>query len=91
MGDDPSGDTAAGRFARGFRDVIAFFIIAGLAALFSWIAFGPGPRHFTIAFAGLIMPASGSMMGRAAFGLGALLAWGLLALFVTAWFRRPGR
>ena len=89
-GDDPSGDTAAGRFALGFRELLAFFIIAGFAATFSWIAFGPGPRHFSasIGFAGLIVPVSANAMGRVAFGLGALIAWGMLALFVILKFRR---
>jgi len=90
-GDDPSGDTAAGRFALGFRELLALFIMAGLACLFSWIAFGPGPRHFSasIGFAGLILPVSGDAMGRTAFGLGAVLAWCGVALFLWAILRRP--
>src|SRR5215469_1529874 len=69
-GENPSGDTAAGRFTIGFRKLLGLFVMAGLASLFSCVAFGPGPRHFSasIGFAGLILPVSGDAMGRAAFG-----------------------
>jgi len=89
-GDNPSGDTAAGRFALGFREILVFFILAGFASTFSWIAFGPGQRHFSggLDLGGVILPVSGSSMGRAAFGLGALIAWAMLALFIASKLRR---
>lgn len=86
-GDNPSGATAAGRLLLGFRDLLAFGTICGLGALFSWIAFGPGPRHFSVAFAGFLMPLASVMIGRAAFALGALLAWGMLIYFVVTKLR----
>ena len=52
---------------------------AGLAAAGTWVAFGDGPRHFV-----LPIPLGGSLgeiIGRAAFGIGALLAWLMTALF----------
>jgi hypothetical protein len=89
-GDNPAGDTAEGRFALGFRELLVFFILAGFAAMFSWIAFGPGPRHFSgaIGFAGLFVSIPGDTIGRAAFGIGALLAWAMLAIFLVTTFRR---
>lgn len=88
-GDNPSDATATGRLLLGYRDLLAFGIIVGLGALFSWIAFGPGPRHFSVAFMGFLLPMSGDIIGRAAFGLGALLAWGMLIHFAVTKLRRP--
>jgi uncharacterized membrane protein YedE/YeeE len=51
---------------------------AGLATAGTWVAFGEGERHFV-----LPLPVWGSLaeyLGRAAFGLGALLAWLVAAL-----------
>ena len=89
-GDNPSGDTAAGRFALDFRGLLAFFVMAGLASLFSWVAFGPGPRHFSasVGFVGLIVPVSGDAMGRGAFGFVAVLAWCGVVLFLREMLRR---
>src|SRR5580698_9309658 len=42
---------------------LGYSIVAGLAALFSWVAFGPGERHFSGSGAFL-----GAGVGRAAFG-----------------------
>ena len=52
------------------------FVMASLAALANWIAFGPGPRECTIAFAGLFFESGNWVNGfacRAGFGVGALL------------------
>jgi hypothetical protein len=51
---------------------------AGLATAGTWVAFGEGERHFV-----LPLPVWGSLaeyLGRAAFGLGALLAWLIAAM-----------
>jgi uncharacterized membrane protein YedE/YeeE len=55
---------------------------AGLATAGTWVAFGEGERHFV-----LPLPVWGSLaeyLGRAAFGLGALLAWLIAALVARA-------
>ena len=52
---------------------------AGLASAGTWVAFGEGTRHFV-----LPLPVGGSLgeyIGRAAFGLGALMSWGITAAF----------
>lgn len=56
---------------------------AGLATAGTWVAFGDGPRQFV-----LPIPLGGSLgeiIGRAAFGLGAVIAW-----LITLAFARVG-
>jgi hypothetical protein len=52
-------------------------IAYGLAALFTWVAFGPGPRHFSKGIDGLFFTGSGDTMGRVAFGFGPMFGWGI--------------
>jgi hypothetical protein len=80
VGADDNSDTLPAGAPRALRlanNVIGLGIVCGLALLFSWVAFGPGPRHFSIGLDGLWMPASGagSVIGRIAFGFGAILFW----------------
>lgn len=58
-------------------------IVSGLGALFGWIAFGPGDRHFSGSGAFL-----GATVGRVMFGLAATLALLMLVLMVVRWFKR---
>ena len=71
-------------------------MVTSLAAVFDWIAFGPGERHFTSsagAAGGRLTWASGELAGRAFFGAFALLmdiaAIGLWLRLVRRW--RNGR
>jgi len=75
---------------RAINDVLAVGIVLGLAAVFTWVAFGPGPRHFSIGIGGLFFAGStsGETIGRAAFGLFAILGWTIAALIVRATLRR---
>jgi hypothetical protein len=60
----------------------ALIIIAALASIGTWIAFGPGPRQFSMS-----LPVWGSlaeMIGRAVFGFGAILTWLMAALMAYA-------
>jgi hypothetical protein len=55
---------------------------AGLAAAATWVAFGAGSRQFV-----LPIPVGGTLgetIGRAAFALGAMLAWLITAAFARA-------
>ena len=52
-------------------------IVALLTAIFSWIAFGPGPRQFIMTGLPALGPRAAETVGRAVFGLGA----GLMAVF----------
>lgn len=87
-------------FLRIVYNGFALVIVVGLGTLFTWVAFGPGERHFIarVSFG----PAasqfsgsgafSGSFVGRAMFGLAAVLVWIALAWFGARWLkqRRPG-
>lgn len=76
---DASGDfpQSAPRWLRLANRTIGFGIACGLAMMFTWVAFGPGPRHFSIGLDGLWLRGfgSGETLGRVAFGFGAILTW----------------
>ena len=57
-------------------------IMASLAVTQSWIAFGPGERHFRSSIPFLPSWAS-EPMGRIAFGLGAALCWAVFLALVA--------
>jgi hypothetical protein len=66
-----------------------------LAVLLTWVAFGPGERHFSVSVggAGMLMGVSGGhdIMGRVAFGVVAILAWllvgGVMVVKAHRWFQ----
>lgn len=89
-GDNPSGATAEGRMLGGFRELLSLAIVGGLALLASWVAFGPGPRHFSVGFggSGVFLSGGGDRLGRVAFGAGAVITWCAFALFLIAILRR---
>lgn len=65
--------------------VLGLGIVSALALVGSWVAFGPGERNFksSISFLGASHPfVSGETMGRAMFGIGAVLCW-LFLIFVA--------
>ena len=61
----------------------ALVIVVGLGTLFTWVAFGPGERQFSGSGAFL-----GPFVGRAMFGLGAVLVWIFLMWSAVRWFSR---
>ena len=81
------------RFAR-FRAVAAAVLVTAMALTADWIAFGPGERHFGARVGAGIVGAHGNpgeTLGRAAFGLGAVIL-DLFALFLwVRGFRRGWR
>jgi hypothetical protein len=88
-GDD--GDLPAGTPVR--TRLIQYVLGAGgigcLAAIFGWIAFGSGPRDFTITLPFLGMrPAQGEIVGRTLFGIAAALAVVLLIAVTVRTVRR---
>jgi hypothetical protein len=58
-------------------------IITSMGTMFTWIAIGPGKREFT--GSGAIF---GETVGRIAFGIGAVLFWVALGIFVFTKLRR---
>jgi hypothetical protein len=60
----------------------ALTVIAGLAGIGTWVAFGAGTRQFSMS-----LPVWGSvaeLIGRAAFGFGAIITWLMAALMAYA-------
>ena len=82
----------APRALRIFYDLIVTPIPILLALLFTWVAFGPGERHFTMSLGsggtGVAMPVNGQIFGRAMFGAGAVLAWIMVAFMLRTLARR---
>ena len=71
-------------------DLLVGVIIFSMAAIFTWVAFGPGPRHFSVSVGMLFWTRTsggGDAVGRAAFGFGAVLFW----LFAVAFVRDAAR
>ncbi len=75
-------------------DTAAFVIIASMALVASWIAFGPGDRHFggSIGLGPISVGTANSTLGRIVFGFCAVTTW-MIALIplwrVAASFLRP--
>ena len=63
-------------------------IVAALATVGTWVAFGPGERAFSIAIPFLGSGPGNEWIGRAAFGIGAVLAWLILLIAAVAWWRK---
>ena len=58
------------------HDLVGALIVTGFAAVFGWIGFAPGERHFSSSGSGVglsLAGGGGDWIGRAAFGLGAVL------------------
>lgn len=66
-------------------------IISSLAAIATWIAFGPGPRAFTVTLPFVGRGPGDETFGRAVFGFGAVLMWLFLAAFLAVSVRRLRR
>jgi hypothetical protein len=94
--DDSSGDlpATAPRALRGVYDLIGTAIPVLLSVLFSWVAFGPGERHFGVSggsgSTAMAMGVSGghAIIGRIAFGFGAVLGWIIAGWTILVMARR---
>jgi len=90
--DDASSDLPANapRPLRRVYDLLSVAIVCALALVFTWVAFGPGMRHFSVSVGGLWMPMSGlgDTMGRAAFGFASVLFWCALGAILVVTVRR---
>ena len=62
---------------RAIHDLLTIAIMCSLTAVFTWIAFGPGARHFNVSGGGVMMRTSGwgDMLGRVAFGIASIAFW----------------
>ena len=75
------------------NDTLSIVVVCSLATMFTWVAFGPGPRHFSISAGGLFFHTSGSadIFGRIAFGMGSIIGWCIAVLMAVTWARRKRR
>lgn len=82
----------ASRGFRAFYDLLVMPIPVLLALILSWVAFGPGERHFSMSMGsggtGVTMGAGAELPGRVMFGCGAVLAWIIVAFMIRSLARR---
>jgi hypothetical protein len=69
----------APRWLRILQYLMGLSVIAALAVTGSWVAFGPGGRHFTMSGFG-VSGGTDDIFGRIMFGFGTILTWGLFVL-----------
>ena len=87
-GDLPPGTP---RRVRLIQYLLGLGIIACLAAIATGIAFGPGPRAFTVTLPSLGRGPGDETVGRAVFGFGAVLMWVFLVAFLVVSVQRLRR
>jgi hypothetical protein len=78
--DLPAGTPMALRVATALAGLV---VAVGLALVGTWIAFAGGPRQFSFSM-GFISGSAAEIIGRGAFGFGAIITW----LFVIAMARK---
>jgi len=88
----PDGDLPAGTpfGVRVVQYVLGVAIIAMLASIASWVAFGSGSRHFS-GSGPFITGAVNEALGRTAFGIGAILMWIFMAVMLVVSVKRLRR
>jgi hypothetical protein len=67
--------SAAPNWARRAMQCLGFIVIACMGLLASWIAFGLGTREFQFSIPFIGQSGAGEPVGRAIFGLSAILIW----------------
>lgn len=86
--DDSQGDVPenAPRWVKAVYSLSAVVIVAALASIGTWVAFGPGDRAFSTS--GFFTGSAGENLGRAVFGFGAIVSWLIVAAFARNAMRR---
>ena len=90
IGPDGQLKTDAPAWVHAFQSLMGLGIVGMMGAIASWIAFGPGERHFStisLPFAWW-HPTSGDSAGRWAFGIAAVLIWCIIAGVIVVGIRR---
>jgi hypothetical protein len=77
----------APRWVQGASLVLGLFIAGAFAAIFLWIAFGPGERHFSSNVPFVSGPAN-ETLGRVVFGFGAIFSCAMFLGFLVSGTRR---
>jgi hypothetical protein len=86
--DDGQLPAGAPQWLRVLQYMFVLAIFACFAMIGSWIAFGPGTRSFSVSMPFLSFRGAGEMIGRAAFGLGAVITWLCLIAFAVSGWRK---
>jgi hypothetical protein len=81
----------AGWWSRLFYYALGLLICAGLAAIGSWVAFGPGPRVFSGTGMTFMSKGANELIGRIVFGFGAVVTWLILLAFAVTGARKLRR
>ncbi|HLL28798.1 MAG TPA: hypothetical protein VKT73_14255 [Xanthobacteraceae bacterium] len=84
----------APRWLKAASLALALFIAGDFVALFAWIAFGPGERHFSTStsFGGIHTSGAGNeTIGRVAFGFGAAFCGAVFIAFLVTGVRQLWR
>ena len=89
----PDGDLPPGtpRWVRVTQSLLGLGIIVSLAAVGTWVAFGPGPRSLSVTLPFVGRGPGDETVGRVAFGIGAVLMWIFLVVFVVVSVQRIRR
>jgi hypothetical protein len=78
---------SAPRWSRAIYYLAGLICIGALAVIGTWIGFGPGERSFSISIPFLGKGAN-ELIGRSAFGAGALLTWLFFFAAAISWWRK---
>jgi hypothetical protein len=89
----PDGDLPEGTpwWVRLTQYLLGLGIIGAPAAIATWIAFGPGRRAFTVTLPFVGRGPGDETVGRVVFGIGAVLVWVFLVLFLVVSVQRLRR
>jgi len=92
-GGAPDGDLPPGtpRWVRVSQSLLGLGIIVALAAVGTWVAFARGPRAFSVTLPFVGRGPGDETVGRVAFGIGAVLMWIFLVVFVVVSVQRIRR
>jgi hypothetical protein len=88
---DGSLPAGAPSWLRGIQLLLVLTILACLAIIGSFVAFGPGSRSFSISLPFFSSSGGSEVLGRAVFGFGILTWFGLIAAAVSGWRRLVSR
>lgn len=68
--------------------ILGLSMIGSLAAIGTWIAFGPGERVFSMSVPFVGTGPADQSVGRTIFGIGTLITWGFFVIAAVSWWRK---
>ena len=68
--------------------LLGLAVVGALATVGTWVAFGPGERAFAVSLPFLGSGPASPWIGRAVFGVGAVLTWLFFVVAAVAWWRK---